>query len=934
MALLLSTAVGTGASPSHDDGEIEPTESESALSDVQESETQEAESTGALNPDTQDETPKETQPPTPEPAPEAATRQRVAEVHRLLEGLDGEAMRDLADQSFAAYPASAVRVMLLRAGRSKPPGLVGARSDRRRDRRLEARAWVQASFEQSPDQWLELLVPLLDPTAEGTDGEVFAAAVRVVGELGWLEFGPTLAQSLGAEDPRLAESVRGALFALYGRWFSTVDEFTAAWPRLEGRDSNCLSVSELTALETQLDDMQLRMLNLELAAPEGSSSVPPGTAADSPEAQAAAQAQAAEAQRRLALVRALFDTGHPALRTRVVGIVRAAVGRRGLGAEGAIELLIERVTREANPEAFHAVLVVLLELVQGMSAEAEMIDPLRGALLDPSVMARFELGDTLVTSLSRLPWTATGAHDYSAGIGPSAQLIARLAAADRPVDYDRLHLALAAHGSLCQNALQARSQDSNAPVLRLWQVRGLHRTPEVAARTPQDGGALGPNGTYAQAQDPALVLTRLMTDTSLPLEVRLDVVAASPYFLEVLPLLGILQSEHERGLAPRLEHALLDALEVALVHGRFPGQPFLTPFGTYLDQALSSERADLRQRVVALLGNTDLEGVIEELPEGATAPPRRLRRVLLLSVESRLLPAMALADAATQLRYLELLPLLTPDHHWVEGLVTLPVFDNLLDGNQGRPAATLAALVHHLGPPSTEPDWISNAESVLLRLATPPPASTDQPDPATAPLPDHRLRLIVDWISTWPVESLSALTGGTRAQVCDWYLSSLAQPQFVAASPVARSARLQFLCDQSSALADPALLQRVADALAPLPPLAAAEAYPLVPSDPWRMFAGLIDTLEDHTLWLTRRDALLALLVPDAPDDGPAKEAGDGAPSQDPEVAEGAGDKESSAQAESQDDGQNSGRLEAEQGSDGKSNTDGDGEPNPLYPRR
>ncbi|MDE0915470.1 MAG: hypothetical protein OSB57_09840 [Planctomycetota bacterium] len=786
-------------------------------------------------------------------------RQRTGEVHALLEGLEGQAMRDKADLAFANTPDSTARVMLLRAGRSTPPGLAGARYDRRGDRRLEARTWVQQAFDQEPELWLGLLHEVLESEGNGTDKEVLSATLRVVGELGWFEFGPAMAKSLGAQDARTIEAARRGLFNLFGRWFETNADFLEAWPALDGRDTACLSVAELAALEARVDELTLGMLELKLAVPGGSPLAAPGND-DSPEAQAMAkaqvEAQAAEAQRRLALVRELFAQGHPGVRAQVAGMVREAVGRRALGADGAIDLLIERVTHETDPAAFHAVLVALLELVEGMSAEAEKIDHLRAALLDPAVTARLELGDTVVTALSRLPWTATGPNDFAAGIGPSAQLLARLSASDRPVDYDRLHIALAAHASLCQNALQVRAGESQAPVFSLWQVRGLHR----ATEDPASDGAL----------DPGIALTALVSDATLPLEVRLDLVAASPYFLEVLPLLGALESEHERSQSTRLELALLDALEVTLVHGRFPGEPFLTPFGVYLDQVMGGTSSDLRQRLVALLGNADLDAVLEEVGEGASASPRRLRRVLLASVESRLLLGLAGAEPAMQLRYLELLPLLPAASRWVEGLSASPVFDVLLDSNQGRPIATLAALIHHLGPASVDPAWVSLAEATLLRMTTVPVG--DEPslpgnseEPVRALLPDHRLRLVVGWISSWPSDSLAAMTAATRLQSVDWFLTALLQPDEGMADARSRSTALQFLWEQAMAAGNSELTERVAAVFAPLPPLAAEESYPIAVEEIWRPFGGLIDNLNDHTLWLTRRDGLQDLLAPEPP---------------------------------------------------------------------
>jgi hypothetical protein len=124
---------------------------------------------------------------------------------------------------------------------------------------------------------------------------------------------------------------------------------------------------------------------------------------------------------------------------------------------------------------------------------------------------------------------------------------------------------------------------------------------------------------------------------------------------------------------------------------------------------------------------------------------------------------------------------------------------------------------------------------------------------------------VVGWISSWPSEALAALTAATRAQVSSWFLTGLTQPDALAASSAARSTRLRFLWEQAMAPDSPEFTERVAALFATLPALATEESYPIPAEDTWRHFGGLIDNLEDHTLWLTRRDGLQALLTPEPP---------------------------------------------------------------------
>ncbi len=812
-------------------------------------------------------------------------RRLTGELNALLEGLEGEALRDQAQQSFAAAPQTTARVMLLRAGRSTPPGLAGTRADRRRDRRLEARAWVESSFNQDSKTWSDLVRGILEPGPEIEQSEVLCASLRVIAELGWYEFGPQVALNLEAGDARTAESARSALFVLFGRRFESRAGFEAAWASLQGRDSACLAVSELRALEDRVDELSLEVLDLELAAPVAVASADAGDPVDP-----------ARAQRRLDLVRQHFGAGHPQTRVRVAGLVRDAVGRRGLGAEAAVELLIERVANETDPAAFHAVLVVLLELVQGMSAEGATIDRLRAALLDPSVLARLELGDTVVTALSRLPWMATGPHDYAAGIAPSARVLAAMAASEHPVDYDRLHLALAAHAQLCESALQVRSAADQPVVFSLWQVRGYHRR---VATHPEDVPEVPPGTPVVPLPpDPGQVLAGLLATQTLPLAVRLDAVAASPYFMELLPLLAALESVHEGSAVTqpeRYEIALLDALELAMTHGRFPGQPFLTSFGGYLDRTLASGNADLRRRVIAILANADLEKVLEELPEvpaGQAVPAQRsLRRVLLLFVESRLVTALASADADSQLSLLELLLLVDPTPGRVSGLLSVPVFDDLLDGNRGRPAATSRALLFHLGRASGEPKWIASAESVLARIASEPVAENE---PAKA-LSEHRLRLALDMVSQWPAGSVDRMGVDLRTQVAGWIAERVSYPDWSDLAAPVRHLLLRVYVEQALELKSIDLAQGALGLLQGLPDSASEQAYPLASESSWSAFAGLLETAEAHAAWLALRARLQDFLTPPAPE---AEDADGGDSGGDEEGDEGAGVQEGESGAE------------------------------------
>ena len=101
---------------------------------------------------------------------------------------------------------------------------------------------------------------------------------------------------------------------------------------------------------------------------------------------------------------------------------------------------------------------------------------------------------------------------------------------------------------------------------------------------------------------------------------------------------------------------------------------------------------------------------------------------------------------------------------------------------------------------------------------------------------------------------------------------------------------------------------------APLPALTTEESYPIPAEDTWRNFGGLIDNLEAHTVWLTRRDELQALLTPEPP-----PVATEDPPVVDPVVGE--GDEGDGEADEAEDDSD-----EAEDGTGDDGGTENEGE--------
>lgn len=327
----------------------------------------------------------------------------LAAVHAELEGLEGEAFLGRLEAFLdSGHRTVALDALLLRAGRAAPPGLSGARADRREARRHEALAWMRDHA-----IWLARARDLV--AAPDVDGDLRCAALRSLGEGERLRVAPDLVWALdGARFPApVQECAREALFRLTGRRFRDAQHYAAAAAGWSARTREGIFADELLARVRENEELRIALLD----------AVP-------------------------ARVPDALGNGSPVIRAAAARSLARGVGRQGGSLAGALELLFARLEREPHPRALHAVLEALVGLVEGMEPDAAPVVRLRAALSAPGFADRLELAPTRAGVLARLPWPADGGHADAAG--RIAALVGELADGWRPVDYEAVSLALGA----------------------------------------------------------------------------------------------------------------------------------------------------------------------------------------------------------------------------------------------------------------------------------------------------------------------------------------------------------------------------------------------------------------------------------------------------------------------------------------------------------
>lgn len=321
-------------------------------------------------------------------------------VHAELEGLEGAAFEARLEELLAAPDRTVVLdALILRAGRPAPPGLAGARAERRGARRLEARAWMGAD-----PRWIARARDLV--ASPGTDEDLRCAALIALGDGGQLRVAPDLAWALdeGRFTPRVRECARAALLQLTGRRFRDSDAFAAASVGWSARSRAGIFADELLAREQRIEELEIALL-------EGDDA---------------------------RLVDAL-QTGTPALRAAAAAIVGRGVGRQGRTLDGALSVLFGRLEVEHNPRVLHATLTALVGLLEGLDPAAEPVQRARLLLTSGPLAGRRELAPTITDALARLPGDEAALSSAAARV---SDLVAELADEERPVDYEALSLSL------------------------------------------------------------------------------------------------------------------------------------------------------------------------------------------------------------------------------------------------------------------------------------------------------------------------------------------------------------------------------------------------------------------------------------------------------------------------------------------------------------
>jgi len=339
-----------------------------------------------------------------------AAPETVAAIHAELEGVEGAAFRQRVAELLAEEPRASLRALFLRAGSDDPPGVTGARAERRARRRDEALAWLAEDRTAGGPSTAELRDVLALADFGPGDEDLLCAATRAAARGKLYGLATDLAWNLGDARPaRVREAARLALRELFGRWM-TAERFEELWPRLRGKGPDELFLDDLRRL-----DREERSLFEAVVAYE-------------PERAAAAFADAPPERRALA----------------ARGLVRA-VGQKRLDVPSALARLCEQLAREVDPLAFQAEIDAALELVQGQAAQSDAVTKLRGVLTAEALLAHEHLGGALAQALGRLPWDGDAARPETSidrGLSLVAERLAALGRPERPVDYDRFSVAL------------------------------------------------------------------------------------------------------------------------------------------------------------------------------------------------------------------------------------------------------------------------------------------------------------------------------------------------------------------------------------------------------------------------------------------------------------------------------------------------------------
>ncbi len=343
-------------------------------------------------------------------------------IHAQLEGLEGDLFRARLEELLAETDAPAVfDALILRAGRPVPPGLSGARSERRIARREEARAWMA----EHPE-WTARARGLL--SAEGVDDDLRCAALESLAATGDLKWAWDLAPVLDDEHQSgwVRECARGALRELTGRDFKDRQHFESVSAGWKERTRGEIFADEFLARGNEIEQLKIELFD-------------------------GHPARVTEA----------LQSGSPSMRAAAAAAVARGVGRQGRTLDGALETLFGQLEVEENPLVLHATLEALVGLLEGLEPDSEPVEHLRSLLIEGDLGERLGLAPAVAEALARLP--AEGAAQSAAAARVSV-LLSTLVDARRPVDYDALSLGLDALEQLLGRPREEPGEDDAAPL--------------------------------------------------------------------------------------------------------------------------------------------------------------------------------------------------------------------------------------------------------------------------------------------------------------------------------------------------------------------------------------------------------------------------------------------------------------------------------------
>lgn len=462
----------------------------------------------------------------------------LAEAYRALVELREPELGRRFAALLAEAPGAARDALLLRAGADLPPGATAAQRAQHAALAGEGLALVRAQLEgETAEAWrVHLAARLTDPA---TLDLLWSSVARVVGELRRYELAPTLAAALGGPRPQRDVAARAGLRSLFVRVFATREDFEAYAPHFAEACPGEVFFNDLVERDRTARERLIEIFEFDSS-------------------------------------RALAHVSDPDSRLRAAAArsVARAVAARRVEVAPAIAALAARLEREREPQAFHAQLEALLELLAGSSATAPEVARLRELLLARLEDPHHYLAASVAHGLSRLPWTSgidgNGA-DLARGLGGVARLAVELAPPERIVQPEALVAVLQAARALfvrCQETGGACAAEAE------W-VRG------ACLERLEDGG---------EARSVRLVAAQLLARLAQPADIP-----------RLAAVLGAAQAS-----SPDLRLSLLGTL-AALGRRVAPEHPDGARVLTALEGQLDSPLADLRGRALGLLLEEGLE---------------------------------------------------------------------------------------------------------------------------------------------------------------------------------------------------------------------------------------------------------------------------------------------------------------------------------------